>query len=134
MSDIDRYLDAATRDNTRRSPVQRVSLHHQHRGDAVSDDGYHHSGIGAATHSETLPQLSQAVITANLDASHLGPKLLTDPAWSALGRFAASHQPADGGAFHTPSLRNVAVTVPYIHDGSIATLSDAVDHEIYYRG
>jgi cytochrome c peroxidase len=28
----------------------------------------------------------------------------------------------------------VAVTAPYMHDGSIATLSEAVDHEIYYRG
>jgi cytochrome c peroxidase len=54
--------------------------------------------------------------------------------WSSLGRFVVSHQPADIGAFRTPSLRNVAVTAPYMHDGSIASLSEAVDHEIYYRG
>jgi cytochrome c peroxidase len=36
--------------------------------------------------------------------------------------------PADTGKFRVPSLRNVAVTAPYMHDGSVATLSDAIDH------
>jgi cytochrome c peroxidase len=36
--------------------------------------------------------------------------------------------PADMGKFKTPSLRNVAVTGPYMHDGSIATLEDVMDH------
>jgi cytochrome c peroxidase len=37
--------------------------------------------------------------------------------------------PADEGKFRTPSLRNVAVTAPYMHDGSIATLRDTIrDH------
>jgi hypothetical protein len=41
---------------------------------------------------------------------------------------------ADGliGKFKTPSLYNVAVTGPYMHDGSIPKLSDAIAHEIYY--
>ena len=34
--------------------------------------------------------------------------------------------PADMGAFRVPSLRNVAVTEPYMHDGSVATLEEAV--------
>jgi cytochrome c peroxidase len=34
----------------------------------------------------------------------------------------------DMGAFRAPTLRNVAVTAPYMHDGSIATLSDVLDH------
>ena len=33
----------------------------------------------------------------------------------------------DMGAFRAPSLRNVAVTAPYMHDGSVATLEEAVD-------
>ena len=41
---------------------------------------------------------------------------------------------SDWAAFKTPSLRNVAITAPYMHDGSIATLADAVDLEIYSRG
>lgn len=35
--------------------------------------------------------------------------------------------PADMGKFRVPSLRNVAVTGPYMHDGSVATLSEAID-------
>ncbi|WP_068306729.1 methanobactin export MATE transporter MbnM [Pararhodobacter sp. CCB-MM2] len=34
----------------------------------------------------------------------------------------------DMGRFRTPSLRNVAVTAPYMHDGSIATLREVLDH------
>lgn len=36
-------------------------------------------------------------------------------------------KPEDLGRFRTPSLRNVAVTGPYMHDGSIATLSEVLD-------
>jgi cytochrome c peroxidase len=36
------------------------------------------------------------------------------------------------GAFRTPSLRNVALTAPYMHDGSMATLDDVIRH--YERG
>ncbi len=38
----------------------------------------------------------------------------------------------DAGRFRVPSLRNVAVTAPYMHDGSVATLAEVVD--IYERG
>ena len=37
-------------------------------------------------------------------------------------------EPADMGRFRTPSLRNVAVTAPYMHDGSIVTLGEVIDH------
>ncbi len=36
--------------------------------------------------------------------------------------------PADVGKFKTPTLRNVALTGPYMHDGSIATLEGVIDH------
>jgi cytochrome c peroxidase len=103
-------------------------------GIPTTDGQYHHSGIGDATQSSQLPQLVQDVLSENLDASALGPRVLTNAQWSDLGRFVVSHRPADIGAFRTPSLRNVAVTAPYMHDGSIVTLEAAVDHEIYYRG
>ena len=37
-------------------------------------------------------------------------------------------RPEDMGRFRAPSLRNVAVTAPYMHDGSIATLDEVIDH------
>lgn len=42
------------------------------------------------------------------------------------GRFAVTGQAADRYLFKVPSLRNVAMTAPYFHDGSVATLSEAV--------
>ena len=48
------------------------------------------------------------------------------------GRFAVSGRTRDHGAFKTPSLREVARTAPYMHDGSLATLEDVV--EFYSEG
>jgi cytochrome c peroxidase len=44
------------------------------------------------------------------------------------GRFDASKAEKDTGAFKTPTLRDVAKSAPYFHDGSAATLEAAVDH------
>ena len=46
------------------------------------------------------------------------------------GRFAVSRNEADRGAFRTPSLRNISLTAPYMHDGSVQNLKDAVDYYI----
>lgn len=43
------------------------------------------------------------------------------------GRFSATKKEEDTGAFKTPTLRDVAKSAPYFHDGSVATLEDAVD-------
>lgn len=44
------------------------------------------------------------------------------------GIYEFTQDPADVGRFKAPSLRNVAITAPYMHDGSVATLSDVLDH------
>ena len=44
-----------------------------------------------------------------------------------LGRFVQTKVETDRGLFRTPSLRNVAKTAPYMHDGSLKTLKDVVD-------
>lgn len=49
------------------------------------------------------------------------------------GLFELSGRPADMGKFRTPTLRNIAVTAPYMHDGSIATLREVVEQH-YARG
>ena len=48
-----------------------------------------------------------------------------------LGRFDQTKSDAEKGKFKTPSLRNVALTPPYMHDGSLKTLKDVVD---FYAG
>ena len=44
-----------------------------------------------------------------------------------VGRFGQTKREADKGEFKTPTLRNVALTAPYMHDGSLKTLKDVVD-------
>jgi cytochrome c peroxidase len=76
-------------------------------------------------------------------ACHIGPNFTdeqfhnTGVAWrdghlADEGRFAISGKPQDHGAFKTPTLREIARTAPYMHDGSLATLEDVV--EFYSEG
>ena len=45
-----------------------------------------------------------------------------------LGLYSFTEDAADIGKFKAPTLRNIAVTAPYMHDGSIATLNEVIDH------
>jgi cytochrome c peroxidase len=44
------------------------------------------------------------------------------------GLFEFTGDPRDQGKFRVPTLRNIGLTPPYMHDGSIATLADVVEH------
>lgn len=44
------------------------------------------------------------------------------------GLYEITGDPADMGRFKAPSLRNIALTAPYMHDGSLETLSEVIDH------
>jgi cytochrome c peroxidase len=98
-----------------------------------SDGKFHHSSAEQPLKGDKLVNVANSVAAAHLEAARLGPKVLTDPDWSALGRYCVTFDPHDIGAFRTPSLINVARTSPYMHDGSVPTLIEAVDREIYYR-
>ncbi|MEM7232274.1 MAG: cytochrome-c peroxidase [Planctomycetota bacterium] len=54
-----------------------------------------------------------------------------------LGRFNVTNDPRDKHKFKVPTLRNVAITAPYFHDGSAATLGEAVrrmaDYQLGYE-
>lgn len=45
-----------------------------------------------------------------------------------LGLGAITGDPADNGKFKSPSIRNLAFTAPYMHDGRFATLEEVIDH------
>jgi len=53
---------------------------------------------------------------------------LSDEQRAELGRFNATHVIADIGKFKTPTLRNIALTAPYMHDGSMQTLEEVVEY------
>ncbi|MBI4472552.1 MAG: cytochrome-c peroxidase [Acidobacteria bacterium] len=79
----------------------------------------------------------------NCTACHIGPTFTdeqfhnTGVAWRDgriidEGRFAVTRAETDRGAFKTPTLREIARTAPYMHDGSLATLEDVI--EFYSEG
>jgi cytochrome c peroxidase len=87
---------------------------------------------------EALPAAAirgQAVFRANCTACHAGPDL-TDDAFHRVdrqpvtpddrGSAEVTGRASDEGRFRTPSLRNVAVTAPYFHDGASPKLADAI--------
>ena len=74
-----------------------------HGGPLLSDGRFHNTGVAWRT------------------------GVLTDE-----GRARVTQRPTDRGAFKTPTLREVARTSPYMHDGSLGTLQDVI--EFYDRG
>jgi cytochrome c peroxidase len=73
-----------------------------HGGPMLSDQSFHNLGVGMAAENPDV------------------------------GREAVTKNPRDHGRFKTPSLRNVALTAPYFHDGSARTLDDVL--ALYDRG
>jgi cytochrome c peroxidase len=74
-----------------------------HAGFAFSDYAFHNTGLYDVDGHGGYPKDDRGVIELTGDAS-------------------------DMGRFRTPTLRNVALTAPYMHDGSIATLAEVIDH------
>ena len=68
-----------------------------HAGANFSDEKYHNLGVGMEVDNPDL------------------------------GRFTVTNEESDKGAFKTPTMRNVALSAPYMHDGSQATLEEVVD-------
>ncbi len=52
----------------------------------------------------------------------------SDGAFADIGREKVTGKESDRGKFAVPSLRNIALTAPYMHDGRFATLEDVVEH------
>lgn len=93
-----------------------------------TDDLFHNIGVGINSIQDDVPELAVEFLTADLNASEVDVKVLTDARTSELGRFAITHSMDKIGSFKTPTLRNIALTAPYMHDGSVKTLRDAVVH------
>jgi cytochrome c peroxidase len=93
-----------------------------------TDNRFHNIGVGINRIQNDVPELAGEFLHAKATLSEVDVKVLTDKRSSELGRFAISQSFDDLGSLKTPTLRNVAVTAPYMHDGSLTTLRDAVVH------
>jgi cytochrome c peroxidase len=106
-----------------------VSCHVIEQTQAVFTDGrFHNVGVGISEIQDEVPTLAGEYIDAGITGDDVDIAVLTDKRSSELGRFAVTTGFDDMGSFKTPTLRNVAVTAPYMHDGSKATLRDVMVH------
>jgi cytochrome c peroxidase len=92
-------------------------------------DGQFHN-IGVAARHQDFGELSRSALAAleEDDSEETIDRLALASDLSELGRFLVTRSAAHMGAFRTPQLRNVGVTPPYMHDGSMQTLWDVMDH------
>ena len=88
-----------------------AACHRCHLGPGYTDGKFHNLGVGWEEPPEGAPQAS---------------------GFADLGRAAVSGDPRDTGAFKTPTLRDCSRHPPYMHDGSVGTLREAV--LLYWRG
>ena len=97
-----------------------------------TDNLFHNIGVSARKQNfEALAGQALSVLRENNDTKALD-KLAIETDMSELGRFLVTKNPGDIGAFKTEQLRNVGITAPYMHDGSLRTLWDVMDH--YNKG
>jgi cytochrome c peroxidase len=92
-----------------------------------ADNRFYNIGIGSAV----LKSVLDKVLELLADGSDIS-KQITAHQYSELGRFNVTKDVKDIGKFKTPTLRNVALTAPYMHDGSLKTLAEVIDY--YDRG
>ena len=95
-----------------------------------TDEDYHNLGVGTEKIDfEDVARKGASTVTSGKDIDTL---VLTNVQASELGRFIITKEPKHIGAFKTPQLRNIALTAPYMHDGSEPTLEKVMD--LYNRG
>jgi cytochrome c peroxidase len=97
-----------------------------------SDNRYHNIGVSARHTDFEQLALKAIAALAKDDSKETIDKLALETDLSELGRFVVTRNRADIGAFKTSQIRNIGVTGPYMHDGSMATLWDVMDH--YNKG
>jgi len=102
------------------------TIEHDHA--LFTDHRFHNLGVGINDIQGRIPEAVDSFLAALARGAEVDETVLSEKLSSELGRFAISEMFDDLGAFKTPTLRNVAATAPYMHDGSLATLKEVMDH------
>ena len=93
-----------------------------------TDHRFHNINVGFPAISAEIETMAKAFARAKDAGTNVDVAVLSNRDASELGRFAVDERWAEIGAFKTPTLRNIELTAPYMHDGSLATLEEVVDH------
>lgn len=93
-----------------------------------TDQKRHNTGIGYAEVMQSTPTKQKIQVAPgvflDIDSEHL--KNLSDSKPNDLGYYEVSQNPDDRWHYKTPTLRNIALSAPYMHNGSLATLKDVL--------
>jgi cytochrome c peroxidase len=99
-----------------------------------TDDRLHNTGIGFRASMRVQPPTQKLQVAPGIevevDRAVFASAAERPP--NDLGRYEVTQDPQDRWKYKTPSLRNVALTAPYMHDGSLSSLREVVD--FYNRG
>jgi cytochrome c peroxidase len=93
-----------------------------------TDHLFHNIGIGINDIQAKVSELARAFQVAKNAGMDVDVAVLSDADTSHLGRFAVDDQFSSMGSFKTSTLRNIDVTAPYMHNGSLKTLREVVEH------
>ena len=97
-----------------------------------TDNRFHNVGV-SARHQDFGALAKRATKALEEDPSEQKlDELALSTDMSELGRFMVTKNRSDIGAFRTPLLLNIGITPPYMHDGTVETLWDVMDH--YNKG
>ena len=98
-----------------------------------TDAGFHNTGVATKnTNFDRLMLAARQFQTSKPERGRAANTLAHTEAFSELGRYLVTGQTKDIGAFKTPTLRDIELTAPYMHNASEKTLLDVV--RLYNRG
>lgn len=101
-----------------------------------TDNGFHNTGIGYADamhdQSTNIRQRVQVSPGVYVDVKSEIIRSVAESKANDLGRYEVTQKPKDRWLYKTPSLRNISLTAPYMHNGSLATLKQVI--EFYSQG
>ncbi|MBE0435051.1 MAG: SCO family protein [Methylomicrobium sp.] len=112
------------------SSCHNIGKHHA----LFTDNEFHNTGIGyhEAMGTSAKTQRVQVAPGVFVDVDRQLIASVSQRKSNDLGRYEVTQNPDDRWRYKTPSLRNVALTSPYMHDGSLSTLKEVV--EFYNQG
>ncbi len=110
-----------------------VSCHQLNGSSPIgTDQKFHNVGV-SARHQDFAKLVGTALAAlAKNDSKETMDRLAIQTDMSELGRFVVTRSYSDIGSFKTQQIRNIGITGPYMHDGSMQTLWDVMDH--YNKG
>jgi cytochrome c peroxidase len=110
-----------------------VSCHQLNGSSPIGTDQRFHN-VGVSARHQDFAKLAGSALAAleKSDTKETLDRLALETDMSELGRFMVTRNRSDIGAFKTQQIRNIGITGPYMHDGSMQTLWDVMDH--YNKG